>query len=183
RVLPLALRIRYEDHAVRAREDELARGVEIHLPWHREQLQAHVVPAHVGRANGQEIEVEGAIDRRREGDDLPAGLRRRRLMDARQGGGLPAEPWPVVHELDQELAREWVDLGQSSLLFGGFVRAVDGVVDGTRRGIAFAFGQGVEPLGRRADGVVAALGMTVFELHRAPGTAATKLVVEAPLAV
>src|SRR5690606_9137133 len=68
-------------------------------------------------------------------------------------------------------------------LFGGFVRAVDGVVDGTRGGVAFALGQGVEALGRRPDGVVAALGMTVFELHRAPGAAAANLAVEAPLAV
>ncbi len=47
------LRVADEDDAVRPGEHQLARGVEVHLPGHREELQANVHPRTGGSRMGR----------------------------------------------------------------------------------------------------------------------------------
>ena len=70
RVDATRLRIGNEHQTIGAGEHELARGVVINLPRNGEELQPHAHAAHPGQPNRQKIEVEGAIDRRRQAHHL-----------------------------------------------------------------------------------------------------------------
>ncbi len=111
RVEARALRVEHGDDAVRAGEHQLARGVVVDLPRHGEELQAHVHAAHVRDADREKVEVERAVDRRRQADQLAAvfgfavACRYCRLVV------FPAETRAVVDDLEDELASERVHDG------------------------------------------------------------------------
>lgn len=97
-----------ENDSIRAREHEFARGVEVHLTRHREQLQAHVHPTYGRQPHREEIEVQRPIDGRCQRDELAAMIGLRCRMNVFERGRLSAKPWPVVDDLENEFPRERV---------------------------------------------------------------------------
>ena len=121
------LRVGDEDDAVRAREHELPGRRVVDLAGHGEELEAHRHAADARDADGQEVEVERAVGRRRERHHLPAMLRFRGRVDVLERGGFTPKPRPVEHELEDELPRMRVHrrhLGPSIPAFAGRARQV-----------------------------------------------------------
>ena len=87
----LDLRVGHEDDAVDALEDELARGVVEDLAGHRVEVEARLEAADLAEGQRQEVEEEGALGLRREGDHLPFAVGIRPLVDVLQVRRLPAE--------------------------------------------------------------------------------------------
>ncbi len=109
RVHARLLRVRDEDDPIGAREDELARRAEINLPRHGEELEADVQISDARDTHRQEIEIERALRRRREGDQLAPMLRLGPFMDRLKSRRFAAQTRAVEDDLEDELARERVE--------------------------------------------------------------------------
>ena len=103
RLQHLRLAVRHEDDAVGALQHELAGGVVEHLARHGVELQLGPEAPDHPHVHGQQIEEQGAVRVRVEGDHLAPGLEGRLPMDRAEVGGLPAEAGPVVDDLDRHL--------------------------------------------------------------------------------
>ena len=108
-VHPLDLAVRHEHHAVHSLEDQLARGVVVHLARHRIEVELDLEAADGAEIDRQEIEEEGALGLGGQRDHLPSRAGRHLVVHELQIGGLAAEPGPVVHQLAVDLAGGVVD--------------------------------------------------------------------------
>src|SRR5215203_264394 len=109
RVHPFDLTVRDEDHAVHTLEDQLSRGVVVHLAGHCVEMKLDLEPPNRAKIHRQEIEEEGALGLRRKGNHLPARARSDLVVDVLEVGGLSAKARAVVDQLTVDFARGVID--------------------------------------------------------------------------
>ena len=98
-VEPLFLRIRDEDDAIGALQNQAATRFVKYLAGNRIEMEARLESAHGAEIERKKIEEKGAIGLGRERDHFPLLARARMLVNPLQIGGLPAQAGTVVHEL------------------------------------------------------------------------------------
>ena len=76
-VPPHLLRVGDEDDAVDALQDQLARRVVEHLARHGVEVESGAETADRAQLDGQEVEEQGAVGLRGQGDQLALGIRSR----------------------------------------------------------------------------------------------------------
>ena len=103
------LRVRHEDDAVDALEDELAARVVEDLTGDRVEVEACLEAAHGPEVEREEVEEQGPVRLRRERDELPLRGGIRAVVDVLQVRRLAAEAGAVIDDLAIDLAGCVVD--------------------------------------------------------------------------
>jgi hypothetical protein len=85
----------------------------MHLPGHGVEVHAHREPLRRLQLQRQEVEQDRPVARGGERDELAADVLLEDVMEVDEAGGLPAEPWPVIDDLERDLLRSEVDRGQA----------------------------------------------------------------------
>ena len=98
-----------EDHAIRPTKDQLASGVVVNLTRDGVELQGYLHAANRADFERQEIEEDGSITLRGEGDHLAALTTLEVVVDPLQIGGLATQSGTVVDDLRVELAQRVIE--------------------------------------------------------------------------
>src|ERR1035438_3026015 len=110
----LLLRIGYEHDGVDATQNQLAAGGIKNLPWYSVKGDAGLEATHRTKIKRQEIEEQGSIGLRGQGDHLALLLFGCFLEDELQIRRLAAQPGAIVDDLAVDLARCEIDETQKA---------------------------------------------------------------------
>jgi hypothetical protein len=108
-VVTRALTVGDEDDAVHPAQDELARGVVVHLSGHRVEVKAGLETLHGAQLEGQEVEEEGAVHLRGQRDELALGGGIDLVVDVLDVSRLAAKTGAVVDDFAVDFAGRIVD--------------------------------------------------------------------------
>src|SRR5208282_1390515 len=120
-VEPLFLRIRDEDHAVRALENQSPARLVKHLAGNRIEVKAGAESPDGAQIERKEIEEKRAVGFGRERDHFALLIRSRVVVNPLQIGGFAAKTGTVVHKLAVDLARGKINKGHNFLRFGSLL--------------------------------------------------------------